>query len=77
MNDRNREKWTLEIFNYCHLLRLDCGFIARLKLIIVDKNLEKLQLQPNLSCGYCNPSVTDNYTLVLIVEKNKKYLRTE
>ena len=42
MNDRNREQWTLEIFNYCHLLRLDCGFTARLKLIIVDKQVGKI-----------------------------------
>jgi len=42
MNDRSCEHWTLEIFSYCHLLRLDCGFTARLKLIIVDKQVGKI-----------------------------------
>jgi len=32
----------LEIFSYCHLLRLGCGFIARLKLIIVEKQVGKI-----------------------------------
>ena len=42
VNDRNRELWTLEMFNYCHFLRLDWGFTARLKLIIVDKQVGKI-----------------------------------
>jgi hypothetical protein len=42
MNDRKCVQWTLEICNYCRLLPLHCGFTARLKLIIVDKQVGKI-----------------------------------